>query len=221
MCFSATASFGASAVLLGAGIVIVKMVRNPKQIMFASIPILFSVQQFTEGFVWLSLKNAEFSSMQHFSSNLFLFFALVVWPIWVPFSILKIEEKIMRRKLLTVLTIIGGMTSLFLAYSLFFEGYEPVMLSHHIMYQHLAAIRYIPLGGIFYFIPTVLTPFISSHKRMKYFGLVMLASYIVSNLFYRNYIISVWCYFAAIMCAAVYILMFKINKTAKANELVL
>ena len=64
MCFSATASFGASTILMGAGIVTLKMVKDPKQIMFASIPILFSIQQFTEGFVWLTYHNAQYVLMQ-------------------------------------------------------------------------------------------------------------------------------------------------------------
>jgi len=57
MCFSATASFGASAVLGVIGIVAVAKAKTNPQRVFATIPLIFSVQQLSEGFLWLSLKN--------------------------------------------------------------------------------------------------------------------------------------------------------------------
>ena len=45
MCFSATASFGASIVLTGIGVASLKQVKEPAQYPFASIPLIFGVQQ--------------------------------------------------------------------------------------------------------------------------------------------------------------------------------
>jgi hypothetical protein len=47
MCFSANASFGMGAVLMVAGIASVKKVNNLSQVIFAAIPLLFAVQQFS------------------------------------------------------------------------------------------------------------------------------------------------------------------------------
>lgn len=58
MCFSSIASFAASGILVVVGIASIKKVEYPSQLMFAGIPILFSGQQFTEGFVWLALNDS-------------------------------------------------------------------------------------------------------------------------------------------------------------------
>ena len=107
MCFSAGASFGASALLLVGGYATLKKVKQPNQMMFAAIPLIFSIQQFTEGFVWLSFQDPGFYSLQHVFSNIFLFFALIVWPIWVPVSILQLEEEAKRKKILIALFVIN------------------------------------------------------------------------------------------------------------------
>jgi hypothetical protein len=54
MCFSATASFSAGTVLLGLGALTLKLVRHPRELMFAAIPLLFAIQQWTEGVIWLT-----------------------------------------------------------------------------------------------------------------------------------------------------------------------
>ena len=56
MCFSASASFVASAALLTGGVATLKQTTNNGQIPFASIPLLFGAQQLMEGFLWLSLQ---------------------------------------------------------------------------------------------------------------------------------------------------------------------
>jgi hypothetical protein len=55
MCFSAGASFGASAVLGAIGIVTLTKAKTTDQIPFASIPLLFAVQQAVEGTLWIGL----------------------------------------------------------------------------------------------------------------------------------------------------------------------
>ena len=55
MCFSATASFGASAVLGTLGVITVAKAKTKPQKFFGTIPLLFSIQQLTEGLLWVSL----------------------------------------------------------------------------------------------------------------------------------------------------------------------
>lgn len=55
MCFSMEASFGASALLLGTGVAAAIKATSSPQRMLALIPLLFSVQQFAEGWLWLGL----------------------------------------------------------------------------------------------------------------------------------------------------------------------
>lgn len=87
MCFSATASFTAGAVLSTIGVVSIKKAKRPAEILFASIPLLFALQQISEGFLWLALTNPEYAYMENVSTHIFIAFAQVVWPFWIPFSI--------------------------------------------------------------------------------------------------------------------------------------
>ncbi len=55
MCFSATANFVGSAALAAVGVLTLTRVRHRRELLFASLPTLFAVHQFIEGFVWLGL----------------------------------------------------------------------------------------------------------------------------------------------------------------------
>ena len=55
MCFSATANFVGSGVLGAVGVVTLTKVKHRRELLFASLPSLFAIHQFMEGFVWLGL----------------------------------------------------------------------------------------------------------------------------------------------------------------------
>ena len=56
MCFSATASFVAGSTLAAIGATTIRMTSRRAEIPFAMIPLLFGVQQLTEGMIWLSFR---------------------------------------------------------------------------------------------------------------------------------------------------------------------
>ncbi len=207
MCFSLEASFTSGIVLSFVGIIAIKKSETKAQIIFSSIPFIFAVQQITEGFVWLSLIHASYAAWQIPSTYLFLMFAQVVWPSWVPLSVLFLEKEKKRRKLLYVLSIIGLFVSTLLAIRLMTENIESEIQEHHILYKFMAHSSTVELLGVLYVISTVVPPFISSVKRMTMLGIIILISYIITKLFYTSYIISVWCFLAAIMSAAVYFII--------------
>jgi len=211
MCFSAGASFGASVILGTVGIASIRKVQEPSQIPLASIPLLFAVQQFSEGFLWLSLTNPEYASWQQIPAYVFLLFAQIVWPTWVPFSILIIEKDRGRRNLLIIMLGVGVTLSVYLAYCMIFYDIRAQVTAHHIQYTLNFPMRFAWFSGIVYFIPTVLPPFFSSIKRMRILGLTILTSYLVTTLFFHEYIISIWCFFAAILSVIVLSIMMGIK----------
>lgn len=56
MCFSASASFIAGAALTATGVATLQMTARKAEIPFATIPLLFGLQQITEGLIWLSFR---------------------------------------------------------------------------------------------------------------------------------------------------------------------
>ena len=53
--FSATANFVGSGVLAALGAVTLTRVKHRRELMFAALPTMFAIHQFTEGFVWLGM----------------------------------------------------------------------------------------------------------------------------------------------------------------------
>ncbi|MEO8086787.1 MAG: DUF6629 family protein [Bacteroidota bacterium] len=212
MCFSATASFGASSILAVAGIASLKKAENKSQILFASIPIIFSIQQFTEGFVWLSLTHSDYNHWQNILINIFLSLAQVVWPIWVPLSILLLEKNTKRRKAMKIFLSLGILLAAFLAHRLLFYHATAEITPYHIHYAlDFPYEQYTIILSIFYFLTTIVPPFLSDAKRMTSLGLLNLTSFIITIVFFENYVVSVWCFFSALISWEVFLVMKNLN----------
>ena len=206
MCFSAPASFTAGAVLATAGVICIKKKQDRSQLMFSITPLIFAIQQFTEGFVWLLMDEFDSGAVQS-ATEFFLFFSLVLWPGWVPLSILTLEKNLIRRKILAVISIIGVLFSLFSIYYL--HNYNPEVTPNdfHIRYDlKLSRELLVPLS-IIYLIPTILPFFVSGIEKIGFIGLLIVSSHILSLLFFSDYILSVWCFFAALISLLVFVIV--------------
>ena len=206
MCFSAGASFGASALLGVAGAIAVTRATTIRQRLFASIPFVFSVQQLAEGLLWLSLKNPSLEAGQSFFTYTFLVFAMMVWPVIIPFTIRLLEKDAKRKKIMNVLIGIGIIVFIGIGCVLILYPVHVVATHHHLHYRFdfpLVITKLIWLFDILYFMATIITPFISGIKRMKWLGIIFLASYVFAVIFYKGFVVSVWCYFAALLSVVV------------------
>lgn len=213
MCFSATASFSVGTALLATGVVSLKYAKQKSQIPFAAIPFVFSIQQFIEGFLWLSLTKDNYAGMHSSATHAFLAFAEVVWPIWVPLSMWLVEKDVKRKKMLSVLLFLGFIVGACLAFGLSVFDVDSYVSGHHIRYEHsFHNNAVISIYGVLYFMVTVIPPMISSVKRMFFIGLILLLSYIISKLFFKEYVISVWCYFAASISVLIVFISKKFEK---------
>jgi hypothetical protein len=204
MCFSAPASFVAGGLLTVAGALALRKNEDPAGRAFAAIPLLFGIQQLSEGFLWLALTGDDFASMKTANMFAFLFFAQVLWPAWVPWAVRRMERDSLRRRILLPLMITGFAVSAYLAAGLlWFFRPEAALVGHHIYYEFNHPVHLAKYSGIFYFIPTVLPTFFSSHRRVWILGFLTFISFVVTKLFFGQFVISVWCYFAAAMSLAV------------------
>ena len=198
MCFSAGASFSASAVIGIIGIISVKKSTTTPQRVLAGIPVFFATQQAIEGALWLSLTRPEFHYLTNFSTFSFLFLALVIWPVMVPLTVLLMERRKLRRNILTLLLCSGIFVALFHLYGLLAYTPTAAVEQHHIRYELNFSESMLYISSIIYFIPALIPPFISS-TRLIFLGILLVLSYAFTWLFYHHYIISVWCFFATII----------------------
>lgn len=212
MCFSASASFTSGVVLTVIGIACIKKTLHPSQQLFAGIPFLFGIQQIAEGVLWISIPNVNKNDIQMIFTYLFLFFAQILWPVWVPLSLLMFEKNETRIKFQQILVIAGVIVSTYLAYCILSYGVEAKIIEHHIAYIQNYPSVFRGYGILFYALATIVPAFFSNIRGMHLFGTVILISYIVSAIFYEQYVLSVWCFFSAIISLSIYIILDGITK---------
>ena len=205
MCFSAGASFGVSALLFGAGIVAIKKIESPKILALACTPFLFGMHQLSEGILWLTLSDPELISMQSAATYFYVFFAQITWPLWVPYTVWLMEPDKARKKIIFYIMLIGVAFSAYQVYWLLEYKISAVIESGHMRYN-----LYYPFPRsrrILYALTALVPVLLSSVRFMKLLGLAFVASYIISYILYREYVISVWCFFAAILSALILVVI--------------
>ena len=117
MCFSATASFSAGALLVGLGTLTLKSAHGLREMPFAAIPLLFAIQQLSEGVIWLTFRY-EAPQLNAVMTHVYSFFSHVLWPAYVPISVLLIEPPGRRRRALLVFVVAGVAVGAYLLYIL-------------------------------------------------------------------------------------------------------
>ena len=212
MCFSATASFSAAVVLTTIGVVSLKKTTHKRQMLFACIPFMFGVQQFSEGLLWLTIPKQDYFVLQKTATYVYLFFAHVLWPLWVPIAIMLMDQINERTFVQKTVVFIGISVSIFSAYCLLNFDVKSTIDGHHINY----ILEYSAIMNNFwiflYALATIVPPFFSHIKRMWVLGITILISYFITQLFYENYTLSVWCFFSSIISVMIYYFIDKLSK---------
>jgi hypothetical protein len=221
MCFSASVSFGASAVLTTCGALAMHKAQTPAQKLFAITPLFFGIQQCSEGCIWLALQNPE---NQLLSANLwlmttfFLIFAWIVWPFFIPFSLFKLEKVEKRKIYLKYLVFVGALVSIILANQLFSQEVIPRIVEHHILFVKERAGGLQRYTGHLY-AAAVLLPFIfSSNKNIKILGAFNLVAFLIAWTVYTEFLISVWCFFAAMASGGILYVIHALNSPKQVGE---
>ena len=202
MCFSATASFSAGAVLLGIGALTVKSSRGRRELPLAAIPLLFAIQQLTEGVIWLTFRY-DAPLLNWVMTHVYSFFSHVLWPIYVPIAVLLIEPRGWRGTVLLGFIAAGLAAGLFLLQILLTFPVVSRPTGQHMEYvsPHFFAATVMTL----YLLAATVSPMFSSHRLVKVFGVLALLSFAAAYGFYATWFISVWCFFAALLSAVIYL----------------
>jgi hypothetical protein len=197
------ASFTSGVILSTIGVVAINKVHTPAQTAFASVPLVFGIQQFAEGTVWLALSHPDYAHLQQWGTYAFLFIARVLWPVLMPLAVLMMEKDDRRIRILRVMLGMGAVVGLYYIYCLLFLSVTPQIMDHHIQYISDFPRSTADIVFLIYVIAAIPPLFISSMKRTRLLGLLMLLSCIITGIFYVEYLTSVWCFFAALVSVVV------------------
>ncbi|WP_107670729.1 DUF6629 family protein [Cyanothece sp. BG0011] len=218
MCFSATVSFSVAGSLLILGIGTLKQTSSKREVLLSSFPCLFALQQSLEGLVWIGINNNSLNQVTMIGTYGFLLFATFLWLILSPVSIYFLEKDNHKKQKLLILTLLGLLLGSYLFTWIMYYGIQPQIFSGNIFYD----LRFIPLFAVckYLYLSIITLPFlIIEFTPLKLFGSLIIISFIMSQLFFQVTLVSVWCFFAALLSGFLYLIMNQLSFDVKAQKI--
>jgi len=220
MCFSANASFIAGSLLTVSGVVGIKKNQIKRFLPFAAIPLIFGLQQFSEGLLWLNLQKFHLTELETFSTYSFLILAQVIWPTLIPLSMLLLDEPSKRTSIQYILLWFGILLSVFLLYFMINYTVDASIENNHIKYLNNYPTGIKIFGLPAYAITTILPLFTTHVPKMWLFGIAICFSLLLAIFLYTHYLTSIWCYFAAILSLFIYVILNRLNRKIRDEKII-
>jgi hypothetical protein len=206
MCFSASVSYGAAAVLVTTGLYAAHQASRLRQPywVIGLAPLFFGIQQAFEGRVWQMVEAGGAAGAVPYALG-FLFFSHFLWLWWIPLSSYVVEPERNRKKVFLGTTLFGLLAGT-LVYSTLLvipNLVSVVAEEHHIIYDVSSPYRGpisigIPPSALYALI--ILIPLLfSSHRHIRIFGGLVVCSVVLASVAYGYAFVSVWCFFAAVL----------------------
>jgi len=196
MCFSAAANFVGSGALGAIGVVTLTRVKHRRELLFASLPALFALHQFIEGFVWLGLDGILSPTVTHNMGAAFMLYAQGLLPFLLPLSVFLFEPTAQARRRMLPFVVLGGGTTLYILWALVAYPLQVYIRGNSIVYINPATNN--TAVAVLYVIATCGSLFFSKIKPMIVFGAANLAILLVVMEVKRYAFTSLWCAYAAV-----------------------
>jgi len=201
MCFSATASFSSTIVLSTIGVLTIRKVCNKSELLLASMSLLFAMQQFIEGLLWLELKAGYDISQYSILTAIYTIFVGVFWSIIPTLSLLIIEPIYWRKNIMKLLLAIGIGVAIHTINGLLQAPVSAKIGNYCIQYPTIQ----IHFTLILYAIASCAAFFVSSYRIINWIGFFNILAFAITYYFYNYDLASVWCFFAAIISGLIYL----------------
>jgi len=216
MCFSASASFVAAGALAIIGSATVRAAPTRRFVPLAAIPLLFAAQQACEGALWLALERAPFHVGGTPLARAFLFFALFVWPAWVPLSLFVVEEHPRKKRILAALSAGGAILGLWLIGCATLRDANACVAFGNLYYwvQIDAPMKHVVPAVYLAFVALPLA--LSSLRGSTLLAIATIGSCALSAAMSRAGFVSVWCFFAAALSGVVGLVVVRARTSAYA-----
>ena len=196
MCFSAAVNFAGSGVLATVGVATLTRVKHRRELLFASLPVLFAIHQFIEGFVWLGLDGILSPKITHNMGAAFMLYAQGLLPFLLPLSVILFEPDAKSRKRMQPFLAVGALTTLYILWALTAYPTQIFVKGNSIEYINQATNNM--TVAVFYVIATCGSLLFSKIKDMIIFGIANMAILLVVMAFKRYAFTSLWCAYAAV-----------------------
>jgi hypothetical protein len=192
-------------------------VRHVREVLFASLPLLFALHQLTEAVVWARYDGHAISqSWWQAAVWVYVGFAMVVLPTLFPLSVLLLEPQDARLRVAPFVAL-GVVMSLVFAVEIFSAPATVVEHPHALEYATgLSNGRLLSLG----YVTAVIGPaLLSGYRSIVVFGLINLVGLLVVAVVYVEAFASLWCVYAALTSALVMVHMIRRRRLPDSDRL--
>ncbi len=184
------------------GILTLRKVSTPHEVLFASLPLLFALHQLAEGFVWLGVGGMIDHRALEIAKGIFIFYAQGLLPFLIPLAIWLIEKDGYRRKLLGIMTFLGLILTSYSLYGLAVYPSSVRVINNTLFYNNSWTANY--YDAVLYIITTCGALLLSSSLSVRIFGLLNFIG-LVLIFWLRPYgFTSIWCLYAAAISGLLY-----------------
>ena len=195
MCFSPEADFTAGAAVAAVGVLTLRRVRVPRELIIGSLPLLFGLHQLVEGLVWLRLRSQASASVGSTAIEAYVVFAHAALPALVPVGFALLEPDPHRAARMWPLAVVGVLLGLYMLWQV--TAYPVgahaqvrcVDYTTHTPSSYLIAVLYVSV--------TCGPALLSSRPYLRWFGLLSLLGVIATAVVRADELTSLWCVYVA------------------------
>ncbi len=191
MCFAPEADAVLGGIVIAVGVDALRHVRDPKQIPLATLPLLFGVHQVSEAFVWWGLQGYVGHAVERVAVWTYLLFAFGALPLLIPLAVGLVEPLRERRRAIAAFGVLGLGVGGVLTLAMFRGSIHTMIEGHHVEYQ----VDAVGNGGQL----TAGSVIASSYRDLAALGVLNLAAVPVLMWMTLNGLVSLWCFWAAIV----------------------
>ena len=202
MCFSAQADLVGGIAVGAIGVDVVRHVdRRYDHLMLAALPLLFAAHQLDEAFVWWGLQGHVGSGVGRVAMWIYLLFAFVVLPVYVPAAVWSVEPPGRRRSALVPFIALGVLVSGLLLRAMLRGPVTAALGHYHLSYGIGLRSGALVVGA--YVVATCGSLIFSGYRDIAIFGVVNLVAVVLLARLEIDGFASLWCGWAAITSGAV------------------
>jgi hypothetical protein len=171
-------------------------VKHRRELLFASVPTMFDIHQFIEGFVRLGLDGTLSQTVTHNMAAAYMLFAQGFLPFLLPMSVLLFEPEVKSRRRMLPFVVVGGATTLYVLWAFAAYPTQAYIQQNSIVYANQGTNH--PIMSIFYVFATCGALLFSNVRAIVVFGVVNLVILLVVSVIKEYAFTSVWCAYAAV-----------------------
>ena len=202
MCFSPQADLVGGVVLAAIGIDAVRHVdRRAGHLALAALPLLLAAHQLDESLVWWGLQGNVPAAVGQVATWIYLLFAFVVLPVYVPVTVRGLEPPGWRRTLMGAFAAGGVAVAAVLLVAMLVGPVTAALGDHHVRYGTGLHTGFVIV--VAYVAVTCGSLLFSSFGPLALFGLVNLVAVAVLAHVEIDGFASLWCGWAALTSAAI------------------